>query len=63
MVKTIHGITVFDSKSLSIVQATACMLIKILSSKNFDEWSEHLNVTINVVHALKYHTWLIKVYM
>ena len=51
----------FDSKLVSIVQATACMPIKILSSKNFDEWNENLNVTINVIHALKYHTLLIKV--
>ena len=62
MVKTIRGITVFDSKLLSIVQETACMLIKILSSnKNVDEWNEHLNVTINIVHVLKYHTLLLKV--
>ena len=64
MVKTISSITrtVFDSKVLSIVQANVYNAYKILSSnKNVDEWNEHLNVTINIVHVLKYHTLLMKV--
>ena len=57
MVKTISNITVFDSKLFSIVQPITYMLINF---KQF-EWNEHLNVTINTIHALKYHTLLMKV--